>query len=114
MEVLFASVPVADLGTAIGWYERLFGRKADVVPNEHEAMWCVAGNGWLYVIHDPERAGKTVVTISVGDLPEFVSALADRSIGVGPIAAVGEAGLKSDVNDDDGNTISLIQVSPTG
>ncbi len=49
MEVLFASVPVADLHTAIGWYDRLFGRAADIVPNETEVMWCVAGNGWLYV-----------------------------------------------------------------
>jgi hypothetical protein len=79
MEVLFASVPVVSLDAAIDWYERLFGRKADIVPNEHEVMWCIADNGWLYVIQDPERAGKTVVTISVGDLVRFVSDLADRA-----------------------------------
>jgi len=107
-----ASVPVTNLGAAIGWYERLFGRTADIVPNEHEVMWCVTGNGWLYVIHDPERAGKTVVTISVEDLDRFVAALADRGISAGPIEAVGEAGLKSNVEDVDGNSISLIQVTP--
>ena len=32
------------------WYERLFGRPAYIVPNNDEVMWCVAGNGWLYVI----------------------------------------------------------------
>jgi hypothetical protein len=31
MEVLFASVPVADLHGAMGWYEQLFGRPADIV-----------------------------------------------------------------------------------
>ena len=58
MEVLFASLPVADLDVALGWYEQLFGRAADIVPNKNEVMWCVAGNGWLYVIEAPERARK--------------------------------------------------------
>ena len=65
MEVLFASVPVADLHAAMGWYGQLFGRPADIVPNEDEAMWNITRNGWLYVIKDLERAGRTVVTISV-------------------------------------------------
>ena len=63
MEVLFASVPVADLQTALEWYGRVFARPADIVPNEHEVMWRVAGSGWLYVIEDRARAGHTVVAI---------------------------------------------------
>ncbi len=43
------------------WYQRLFGRGPDIVPNSNEVMWQVTGNGWLYVINDPERAGRTVV-----------------------------------------------------
>ncbi len=111
MEVLFASVPVADLHVALGWYEQLFGRAADIVPNEREVMWCVAGTGWLYVIEDPERAGRTVVTISVSDLDQLVADLASRGIGTGSIEAVGEAGRKSNVTDADGNVISWIQVA---
>jgi hypothetical protein len=38
MEVLFASVPVTDLQAALGWYEKLFGRSADLVPNKNEVM----------------------------------------------------------------------------
>jgi predicted enzyme related to lactoylglutathione lyase len=110
MEVLFASVPVADLGTALNWYEQLFGRAADIVPNEREIMWCVAGNGWLYVIEDPDRAGMTVVTISVDDLDQFVIDLANRGISSGPIESVGDAGRKSNVMDPDENVISCIQV----
>ncbi len=111
MEVLFASVPVADLRAALSWYEDLFGRAADIVPNEREVMWCVAGNGWLYVIEDPERAGMTVVTISVDDLDQLVAELANRGISSGPIEAVGDAGLKSNVADADGNLISWIQAA---
>jgi predicted enzyme related to lactoylglutathione lyase len=111
MEVLFASVPVADLQASMGWYERLFGRAADIVPNMNEVMWCVAGNGWVYVIEDPKRAGRTVVTISVSDLAHFVTDLASRGIRAGPIEAVGDAGRKANVVDADGNVISWIQVA---
>jgi predicted enzyme related to lactoylglutathione lyase len=111
MEVLFASVPVADLHTAVGWYGQLFGRPADIVPNKEEVMWCVAGNSWLYVIEDPERAGRTVVTISVSDLDQFINDLASRGISAGPIKAVGDAGRKANVVDADGNVISLIEVA---
>jgi predicted enzyme related to lactoylglutathione lyase len=110
MEVLFISVPVADLQAAMSWYEQIFGRAADIVPNENEVMWCVAGNGWLYLIKDPERAGRTVVTISVSDLDQFVVDLASRGIVAGPIEAVGDAGHKANVVDRDGNVISWIQV----
>jgi len=111
MEVLFASVPVADLHAAVGWYERLFGRAPDIVPNKTEVMWCIAGNGWLYVIEDLERAGRTVVAISVSDLDQFVADLASRGISAGSIEDVGDAGLKANVTDSDGNVVSLIQVT---
>ncbi len=111
MEVLFASVPVANLSAAKGWYEQLFGRAADIVPNENEVMWRVAGNGWLYVIQDPERAGRTLVTVSVSDLEQFVADLGSRGISAGPIEAVGSSGRKANVTDADGNVISWIQVN---
>lgn len=107
-------MPVADLHDATGWYEQLFGRAADIVPNENEVMWCVAGNGWLYVVEDKEHAGGTVVTISVSDLDQFVRDLRARGLGAGPIEAVGGAGRKVDVVDADGNVISWIEVATGG
>ncbi len=114
MDVLFASLPVADLHDALGWYERLFGRPADIVPNENEVMWRVTGNSWLYVIEDHARAGRTVVTVSVSDLDQFVGELASRGIATGPIEEVGDAGRKANVVDADGNVISWIQVVNAG
>ena len=111
MEVLFASVPVTDLRGARGWYEQVIGRPADIVPNEDEVMWCVAGHGWLCVVQDPERAGRTVVTVSVSNLDVFVADVASRGIIVGPIEAVGGAGRKANAVDADGNVISWIQVA---
>ena len=114
MEVLFAAVPVADLQAASSWYAQLFGRPADIIPNANEVMWHVAGNGWIYVIEDAGRAGKTVVTVSVSDLDQFVADLADRGISVGPIEAVGGAGRKAVAVDLDGNVISWIEVATEG
>jgi hypothetical protein len=74
-------------------------------------MWCVAGTGWLYVIEDPERAGRTVVAVSVSDLDQFVAELASRGISAGPIEAAGDTGRKANVMDADGNVISWIQVA---
>ncbi len=112
MEVLFASVPVADLDAASGWYEQIFGRPADIIPNEDEVMWCVAGNSWLYVIKDPERAGRTVVAIAVSNLrDQFVVDLASRGISTGSIEVVGEGARKANMVDADGNVISWIQVA---
>lgn len=110
MQVLFASVPVTELAEARPWYEQLFGRAADVVPNDTECMWKVSGDGWLYVIEDPGRAGATVVTVAVDDLDRFVADLGARGIRSGPIEAVGEAGRKATVVDVDGNAISWIEV----
>lgn len=114
IEVLFASVPVADLGAATAWYERLFGRAADLVPNEHEVMWRLTAGGFVYVIEDAGRAGGTVVTVAVTDLEQLVRDLAERGIRPGPIEAVGDAGHKADVVDGDGNVISWIEVASAG
>ena len=111
MEVLFASVPVSDLKAATPWYELLFGRPPDIVPNENEVMSCVAGTGWLYLMQDTERAGGTTVTISVSDLDRFVGDLADRGIRTGPIEVVGDAGRKAVALDVDGNVIAWIEVA---
>ncbi len=111
IEVLFVSVPVSDLRAAIPWYEKLFGRGADIVPNEDEVMWRMTGDGWIYVIEDAKRAGGTVVTIAVNDLEQLARDLADRGISPGPIEAVGDSGRKANVVDSDGNVISWIQVA---
>ncbi len=73
-------------------------------------MWCVAGNGWLYVVEDPDRAGTTIVTISVDNLDRLVSDLSGRGITSGLIEAVGDEGQKSKVTDPDGNVITCIQI----
>ncbi len=111
IEGLFAGVAVADLGAAVAWYGRLFGRPPDIVVNENEVMWRLADTGWLYVIADQNSAGHALVTLSVADLDQAAADLRGRGIAVAAIEIVGEAGRKTRVTDADGNTLSFIQVT---
>jgi len=56
MELLFASLPVAELSRAAAWYEGVFGRPCDIDVNENEVMWRVGEGAWLYLIKDEPRA----------------------------------------------------------
>ena len=55
IDVLFASVAVRDLDLSRAWYDRFFGRPADIVPNDDEVMWKATDTAWLYVIRDGAR-----------------------------------------------------------
>jgi predicted enzyme related to lactoylglutathione lyase len=108
--VLFAGVPVADIESATTWYERLFGRPADVVANPNEVMWRCSDAAWLYIVVDPERAGHGLAALCVNDLQQTVDELECRGVTCGPISAVSDAERKAVALDPDGNTISLIAV----
>ena len=110
MEVLFAGVRVRDLEVASDWYGRLFGRPADIVPNDDEVMWRCADAAWLYVLRDEKRAGHAVVTLCVADLDQAVAGIAARGITGGPAEIVGDGARKVTFTDADGNTISFIEV----
>ena len=110
MDVLFAGMRVRDLAPAMEWYSRLFGRDPDIVPNDQECMWRVSDGGWLYVVQDLARAGRSLVTIAVTELEQQVAELSLREIAFGPIQPVGDAGRKATTEDPDGNSIALIQV----
>jgi glyoxylase I family protein len=111
-QVLFAGVAVMDVDSAHAWYERLFGRPADIVPNDDEAMWRVAADaGWLYFVADGERAGGSLVAISIAHLDAELTVLRNRGIEPEEIEQVGDAGRKATLRDPDGNTIALIEVA---
>src|SRR3954452_7803185 len=110
-DVLFVGVSVSDLATALPWYERLFGREPDIVPNEQEVMWRVVDGGWLYVVEDAPRAGGAIVTLSFPDLDAVVQEVSERGLKPGPAEPVGDAGRKANLTDPDGNLVSMIEVS---
>jgi hypothetical protein len=42
MDVLLAGIAVANFGAALAWYDRLFGRPADIVVKDDEVMWRIS------------------------------------------------------------------------
>jgi predicted enzyme related to lactoylglutathione lyase len=112
VDVLFAGIPVADFPAAVTWYDRLFGRPADIVVKADEVMWRVADSAWVYVVGDPTRVGTALVTMAVPDLDATMTEIGERGITGAAIEIVADAGRKASVADADGNTITFIEVNP--
>jgi predicted enzyme related to lactoylglutathione lyase len=109
VEIAFTGVPVKVLSAGRDFFERIFGRAADVEVAADEVMWRVAETAWLYVVVDTARAGNGLVALSVADLSATLDELSSRGISPAKLEAVG-GGRKATVFDPDGNTIALIQV----
>ena len=106
---LFAGIPVTDYPAARAWYERLFGREPDMLPHDTEATWQVTEQGWVYVVADPERAGRGLTTILVDDLDAEVAALAARGLETDPIDTIPGKVRTAAITDHDGNRITFGQ-----
>jgi hypothetical protein len=109
VEIAFTGVPVTDLATGRDYFERLFGRPADVEVAVDEVMWQVAETAWLYVVVDVGRAGNGLVALSVADLHATMAELAGRGIRPAKVEAVG-GGHKATVFDPDENLVAIIEV----
>lgn len=103
--ILFAGVPVSSISSARDWYERLFGRPPDLVPNEREVCWQLAEGGWVYVVEDPPRAGRALLTLIVEDLDAAVAPVEERGLEV--VRLEGGPPFKAEVTDPDGNRITF-------
>ncbi len=110
VEVAFTAVPVSALAAGQDYFERLFGRPPDIVPNEDEVMWRLTDTAWLYVLVDETRAGHATATMSVGDLDATLVELAARGLTPVLVERVGPAERKATLRDADGNTVALIEV----
>lgn len=103
--ILFAGVPVTSIGAARDWYGRLFGRPPDLVPNELEVCWQMTDGGWVYVVEDPPRAGRSLVTLIVEDLDAALAPLEERGLEV--VRLPGGPPFKAEVTDPDGNRVTF-------
>ncbi|MCP9951718.1 VOC family protein [Actinomadura madurae] len=104
---LFAGVPVTDYQAALPWYERFFGGKPSFLPNDIEAVWEVAENRYIYIVQDPERAGKALVMSFVDDLDDRVAGIAERGLEPADRETYGNGVTKVIYRDPEGNELSL-------
>ncbi len=114
INVLFVGIPVANFKAAVDWYAGLLGRPADIVVHESEVMWRLADAAWMYVLHDPDRAGHAIVTIAVADLDAAILDIESRGLVSPPIEIMPGAGRKASFADLEGNHIAFIEVDERG
>jgi predicted enzyme related to lactoylglutathione lyase len=107
---LFANIPVRDREAAGEWYERLFGRPPDLLPNAREAAWQLTDTGWIVIEADPPRAGTALHTLLVADLDALLAEIAQRGVPVGPVETIGPGVRQAIVADPDGNRLKVGQV----
>ena len=110
VEHLFAGIPVSDLDVAVEFYERVFGRPPDLVPNDQEAAWRVTDSGWLCLYAGGGPATSAPHTLLVDDLDGFLTDVAERGIATGPVEAIGVSVRQSVITDPDGNRLKVGQV----
>lgn len=111
IDVLFAGVPVAELGPAIDWWERFLGRPPDMTPNQSERTWQLTDDGWIYVVEDRVRAGNGLTTLIVDDLDARIAELNESGIETGNVERLNENTRTLMLADPDGNRIQLGEVS---
>lgn len=111
---VIAVVPVKDYDKAVGWYTKLLGRDADIVPVDGVAEWQLADNAWLQVTADPERAGSTTVIIGVNDIHMQRSACAEANVPLGEVVEYPEIIKMAETVDPDGNKVAFIQDISSG
>ena len=58
-------------------------------------MWRIAEGGWLYIVADPKRAGRSLVALSVPDLDAACAEIAQRGVHVDSMETVSDAARKA-------------------
>jgi catechol 2,3-dioxygenase-like lactoylglutathione lyase family enzyme len=104
---LFAGIRVSDYEAARPWYERLLGGEPSFLPHATEAVWELAEHRFLFIVEEPDGAGRATHTIFVDDLDALVAEIASR--GIEPAERVSYPGKarKAIYRDPDGNEIGF-------
>jgi catechol 2,3-dioxygenase-like lactoylglutathione lyase family enzyme len=107
VEHVFAGIAVADYDAAVRWYERLLGRRPDLVPNDREAAWRLTDSGWICLYAEGDSCASAPHTLLVSDLDRFLVGVAERGIVPGPVEAIAPSVRQSVIVDPDGNRLKV-------
>ncbi|MGH3726699.1 MAG: VOC family protein [Mycobacterium sp.] len=75
VQQLLAQMTVSNLGTAVDWYTRLFGRIPDTRPMDGLVEWHLSSMFGVQVWADPDRAGRSTMVLVEADLDALVADL---------------------------------------
>ena len=105
---MFAGMAVADYEAAYEWYVQLLGREADMYPHDTEAVWRLTSSSAIYVVQDPQRVGRGLLTVAVDDLDAHETRLLEAGLPFAELAAE-DAPRRLVVRDPDGNTLTFFE-----
>lgn len=105
---LIAGVPVSELGAAIDWYTRFFGRPPDLRAGE-EILWDIDEHATLFIEPDMARAGAGRITFVVIGLDALLERLAALGIEHEPIETYANGVRHAKIPDPDGNAIAFAE-----
>lgn len=97
---------------AIKWYEKLLGRKPDIMPNKNLVEWYLSKNSWLQITSnytELNRVGRGAVMINVHSLEKQIAICNNANIEHGKIVEYLEFIKMFEVVDPDGNKISFLE-----
>jgi len=105
---LIAGVPVSELGAAVDWYTRFFGRPPDARAGE-EALWDINEHATLFIEPNAVGAGTGRITFAVAGLDALLERLAAQGITHEPIETYPNGVRHAKVPDPDGNAIAFAE-----
>ena len=105
---LIAGVPVSELGAAIDWYTRFFGRDPDLRAGE-EILWDIDEHATLFIEPDARRAGAGRITFAVSGLEALLERLVAQGIEHEPIETYSNGVRHVNIPDPDGNAIAFAE-----
>jgi predicted enzyme related to lactoylglutathione lyase len=107
---VLAALAVADVDSAVHWYESLLGRPADALPMEGLAEWHFPQSGAIQLVEDADRAGRSLLTLGVDDLNRELLTLRERGLDPGSMDdTTSDKVLFATVTDPEGNAITLVE-----
>lgn len=105
---IFAVACVRDMERSVDWYTRLLGRGPDDRPMEGLVQWRSSDGAGLQLVLDEEKSGTSLITIVTPELTIARTQLAARSLTLEPDIQ-GDFGLLAQIDDPDGNRLTLAE-----
>lgn len=110
IKAVAALIPVTELDKASEFYESFFGRPADTRPMDTLAEWHLSAHGLVQVLHDPDRAGNTMVNFFVDNLDTTIATLTTANIATTDPMTVSQGRQRLvTTTDPDNNHLGLIE-----
>ena len=108
---VLAGLAVSDLERSVDWMTQFRGRGPDERPMPPLADWNFDAEHTLQLFHDPDRAGGSMVTLSVRDIEAAKANLAARGVEL-RIDDSSDKVRFGQVQDVDGNSVTIVQPGP--